>query len=400
MTSADWDSTQTGNRLGPLLAMIVTGIAGASMMIIMPGVLSALASIRGWSNSEVAILAATEMAGIGFGTFGSALIVARINRRALGCVALVVVIAAHLASAYSGELLAFLGSRFVAGSAEGVLIAVMTASIAGTMHPDRNFAIYMASNLAISTLLLTILRLFIGTGAPQFIFFVLCAIDAIALVLLQLLPGSPAAEREAPSGESLWHMSSVLGLLATLLLFIGIGATWPLVGQIGVVHGLPAKFIATALSVATFMGIVSGLIVSALGTNVGRSGPILIGTTFLMLGMLGLKFANGPVVFAFVVGSYLFFWVFIVPYYTGVMSALDPGGRMASFSMAMQFIGLTLGPLIVSPMLRGHSLSSAIWMGVAICPPAITMMLVAERRLRVAQLEQQVLTASREEGAA
>ena len=63
-------------------------------------VLTALAAICGWSNSEVAILAATEMAGIGLGTFSSAVIVGRINRRGLGYGELVLVMAAHLASAY------------------------------------------------------------------------------------------------------------------------------------------------------------------------------------------------------------------------------------------------------------------------------------------------------------
>ncbi len=49
--------------------MVVTGILGAYIVVMLPGILAALAQYRGYSTTQVAYLASTEMAGLMIAAF-------------------------------------------------------------------------------------------------------------------------------------------------------------------------------------------------------------------------------------------------------------------------------------------------------------------------------------------
>jgi predicted MFS family arabinose efflux permease len=364
-----------------VLSMITTGVAGASMMLIMPGVLSAIAQQRSLDSAQVAFIASAEMGGIMAGTVAVATFIAGATRRGWALAALALVVAAHVASLFASGFGALIASRLAAGCAEGTLLGIMTVSVSGVAQPDRIFALYMASNLSTSTALLAALRRLIELRHPEYIFWILCVIATIALVLLPFLPDRAPLRDPSPPTAGPASRQAVLGLTGTMILFVGIGATWPLVGQMGGALGFSGGELTLSLSLATGMGILAGLLASVLGVRWGRQLPIIVGTLGVAAAMAGLLFGEAYPIFTIAVCVYMFSWVFLVPYYTGVMAAIDASGRMASLSMATQFLGLALGPLAAAGIIHGDGLRSPLTVGAGLSVSAIAFMIAAERRL-------------------
>ena len=364
-------------------AMVTTGIAGAAITVVMPGMLAALAGPRHLSTAQTAWLASSEMAGLTAATVLLAPWVARIDRRWTAALVLLVLIAAHTASLWAPGAGALLAARFVAGVCEGALLGLMSACITGFANPDRIFAIYLTANLALSTGLLKAVATLSAMGRPDWIFLVLIATAVAPLLLAPWLPArtpgmSGPTARKGPQAAVL---GGIAGIAGTLVLLIGVGATWPLAGQTGLALGLSAETVARALSIATTAGIVSGLAVYGLGQRFGRRLPIVAGTLALAGAMAGFMHASNAAGFILAASAFMFFWVAVLPYYSGVMALLDPAGRLASLCMAMQLAGLTVGPILAAALLPMGA-KAPLWLGMGCTVPALALMLYAERASR------------------
>ena len=380
------------NRVASIFAMVVIGIMGSCMAIIMPGFLSALSGMRGLTAAQVSIVASAELAATMLATLAVAPLVATKNRRVIALLALLLIMAGNLATGLLWDYDVLIGARIVAGLGEGAVIVVMASSVAATAMPDRIFAIYIASNLVISTIVFSALRVLTAIGHLNWIFFALIALAALATVFLPLLPAFPPAVTHAPAGagapvqpagsSAAELRTAVIGLAGTLFFFVAIGTAWPLMGQIGASWGTSAEDVAEGLAASSLVGIFCALFVSWLGTRFGRRIPLIIGSCGLIAVMftLTLRQAN---LFGILCSAFVFWWVFTVPYYMGLMAEADRTGRVVSFSMAMQFGGLALGPLLATLSFKGASAyAGAIWTGVALFALAMLTMLIADFRNR------------------
>jgi predicted MFS family arabinose efflux permease len=377
------------NRLASIFAMIVIGIMGSCMAIIMPGFLSALSGMRGLTAAQVSIIASVELAATMIATLAVAPLVATRNRRVIALVALLLIMAGNLATGLLWDYNVLAAARIVAGLGEGAVIVVMASSVAATAMPDRIFAIYIASNLVISGVVFSALRVLTAIGHLNWIFFALIALSAVAAAFLPLLPAFPPAVTRAPgapaqaTGSSAGELgTAVIGLAGTLFFFVAIGTAWPLMGQIGASWGTSAEDVAEGLAASSFVGIVCALFVSWLGTRFGRRIPLVIGSCGLIAVMFTLTLRQASL-FGILCSAFVFWWVFTVPYYMGLMAEADRTGRVVSFSMAMQFGGLALGPLLATLSFKGASAyAGAIWSGLALFALAMLTMLIADFRNR------------------
>jgi MFS transporter, DHA1 family, inner membrane transport protein len=374
-----------------IAAMIVMGISGATMMVIMPGAFAALASGAQLGPDSVAWLAFGEMTGITVATIGVSFKIRTLDHRTIAGCALVILALADGLSAQLGSLVPNVVTRLIAGLAEGVLIANMASLIAKTAQPDRLFALYMACNLGTSTVLLAILGVLVASNHGRAIFYILILIIATAAVMLVWIPRAASAgaapERVGPREPTIESLGQSAGLIGTLILFVGLGASWPQVAEVGRVLELPPEAVPFAMSVATFMGIVAGLFAALCGTKFGRRIPVICGTLILALSMVFVANSASRTGFTVAVSTFMFSYIYIVPYYTGIMARLDRHGRMASFSMAMQFLGLALGPLASTLVIR-HGLAIIFWTAAVLCIPSLVLILVAEARGRSSGTEQ------------
>ena len=192
--------------IATVVSIVIAGVSGGAIMIVLPGVLAALSSQRGLSGGQVALLASAEMLGLTLATFAAATVIGTVDRRRLAIGTLAVLIVAQCLSVVTTGTTPFLLVRLAAGCCEGIMLALMTASATSTSQPDRVFATYMASNLAVATGVLLLLGQLAVRGLAPIIYLALAGIAVVALCLTSRLPAAPVAS--TPTGASKaasWH---------------------------------------------------------------------------------------------------------------------------------------------------------------------------------------------------
>ncbi|AJR23566.1 hypothetical protein TZ53_07400 [Sphingobium sp. YBL2] len=345
-------STPPSVGLLPVASIVLTGLASAAIIVAMPGLLAGMSTKLGLTDSQIALINASEMGGTTATTLIIAAWLSRLDRRKAAFVGLVLIVLANLVSAFASTFLLLIGARFVAGLAAGALQGMLSASIAATPIPDRIFAIYLTANLTMTTIMLGLLSRFSAAGHPEWLFLSVVALAVLAILLLRWLPSEPVTLQ--PQGTAGTRSSRGYGpavLLGTFILLVGVGLTWPLVGVLGLDRNMSGEAVASALSLATIGGIVASLIVSGIGDKAGRRLPISAGAAGLCVAVLIFIFDRGQTIFAAAAFIFMFCWVLILPYCAGLVATIDPSGRLSVLWVTMQFAGLATGPIIAAGLL-------------------------------------------------
>lgn len=337
------------------LAIVLIGAMGGCVLVVLPGVLAAISQERGLTTVDIAYIASAEMIGKGISTLACAAIIATFNRRMLAGLALGGLILANLFSLLIDGYWPLVTARFLAGLSEGTLVAVMAASTAATAAPNRLFALYLTGNLTLSAIFLFILGQLESTGDAHVIFVVFMAASALLLILLRWLPAYPpsgtSAVKSGSSRTSAISTPAMLGLAGTFLIYVAAGASWPIVGRLGLELGIESVVVTRSLSLAGVTGAIAGFLTYLLGDRLGRHVPLTVGAAALGVLMLALPNVVSPFGFGLCVCAFMAFLVIVTPYYTAIVATLDKGGKMASLSVTMQLCGFAVGPLLAAQIL-------------------------------------------------
>jgi predicted MFS family arabinose efflux permease len=365
--------------------MVTLSIPAGLAMVATPVIVTAFLGEQLVTPAQATLLGSCELGAMTVALILSSFVLGQCNRRLLAGWAAGAAAIGHIALAAPGSFPQFLACQTIAGLGEGGMAAVAVAAIAGTSSPDRNFAINILGNLVSSTLffaafphvmsingirsiewLLGLLALVFGLGIPW--------LPPHALVTKHGRNGSGAGVN-APAIR--WP--AVMGLFGTLLFLVAIGCVWPVVGKLGANKGLPAPLIATALTVAGLFGVLSALFATWLGVRAGR----LIPLTTCSIGIMGMMFALlgalGSWEFVVAVVLFMFFWILAIPYFFGLLAALDASGRLVAFSTAMQTTGLSAGQAISAFFVGRAAFSSTIVIGIVMTACAMGTTLLAVR---------------------
>jgi predicted MFS family arabinose efflux permease len=365
-------------------AMLVVGLAAGAAIVTMPGVLSAFVSAGEVTTAQSSRIGGFELAGITFFLFGSGFLLDRFNRRRVAFFSVAAIVIGQLTSAWPHSIEALLVTRLFVGLAEGILIATVTAAIASSASPERLFALWFSLNSIVSAAFFAALPLLLSLGQVKG---VVCALAGLAVIAASALPWFPRGvppNSTAPASEQRTVTShnqfapAIFAMFASLTLFTGIGAVWPLMAQIGRANDVDVGTVSGALSAASFAGVVSGLLASWLGVRLGRTIPVIVGTLGLSAAMISLLSTGGSI-FVFAAVSFVTWWVFNATYYLGLLSALDRSGRLATLTLGLQFLGLTVGQFLSAILLQGGSYRQLITVGASLSLGALLMMMLAMR---------------------
>lgn len=369
----------------PVASVVLTGVASSAIIVAIPGLLAGMSTHLDLTSSQIALVNSSEMAGITATTLAVAALLGRMDRRRAALVGLILIILANLLSAFASTFLSLIAARFIAGLAAGALQGIVSASIAATPIPDRIFAIYLTANLMVTTIMLALLSRFSAAGHPEWLFITVVALAAGAALLLRWLPaGSAANDKKAENIGQHPVIYGLAALLGTFILLVGIGLTWPLVGMLGLERQLSGETVARTLSFATIGGIAASILVSAGGSRLGRRLPILVGAAGLSIAALTLVLQTDVTSFTAAAFVFMFCWILILPYCSGVVATLDLSGRLAVLWITMQFAGLATGPVIAAGLLLS-SPDLPFYVALACFCVAATLILYAERGSRSAQ---------------
>ncbi len=192
----------------------------------------------------------------------------------------------------------------------------------------------------------------------------------------QQIASESARAQQGPTSTALIGMA----LGATLLFEACIGAVWNNITLIAGKSGYAEAEINAGLANAMIVGIAAGIASGVLADKLGRVLPLAVGVGAILVSQLLLKFAPGQVPFVVIAMSFFFAWFFTLPYFVGVVAALDATGRAAVASIVVQTGGLMLGPLFAAEVIRGNDhYPNILWVGLVTAALCLVLVLPAAR---------------------
>jgi predicted MFS family arabinose efflux permease len=368
-----------------LPSAIVIVVVGMDTFIVQPGFVQGLVEQGGYAATQAGLIASTEMFGIAATTVLMMWLAPRVNWRRVVRFALIVDVAGNLLCLAAHSALQFACCRFLVGLASGILISVGYAVAGLTAKPDRSFGWLITWVLVYGATGLLVLPLVLSTvGIPGMLVF-LASAAAAGLFIVRLLPhGSPMDKAVSLKNREQPRSMRYLLLGAVLCYFLGQGSLWAYLSLIGVANGGTDQQVATALAIAQFLGIAGAATAATAGTRMrhltAMLGGILGGTAPVLLFLT----PSGALMFGIAVCVFNFAASFITPLLMAVVAKGDASGKLVVYSVALQMLGLAIGPAIAALVIRPGDYALVIYLGVALfllCLGLVVPPLVAQARV-------------------
>lgn len=362
-------------------AGVYMGVMGGEVFIVQPGFVQGLVERMRFSEEEAGLIASVEMAGFAAMTILLIFLTRRMNWRLLltGCIALAVV--GQLGSMLTSAIAPFSAARFVAGLGCGGIVSIGFAAIGLTDKPDRNFGILVAFSGVYGAAVLGIMPALFESSGMQGLLLFFAAFAALGFPLVRWLPGSDGSSGQAAASASPFPLSlAALALGAMFAYFLAQGVVWAYLFRIAIAGGVSEGQAAFGLTIAQFAGIVGALVPSIVGARYGRAIMLAIAIAAGILPLLYFLYGSITALsYAVAVCVYNFGFNKTHPYLLATMASFDGSGRVVTFAVAMQTLGLAIGPAIGALLLAGNSFVLVQWFGIAAFAASLALILIPAR---------------------
>jgi len=364
------------NSRRTLAAAILVGVIGPEVFIVQPGFVQGLVEHMGFDDQGAGYAASAEMFGIAATTILLTFIAHRVNWRVVIAASALVMTLANALCTVTEDLNVFVLLRVLAGLGAGGLVSLSFAAIGLTDRPERNFGFLIMWVLVYGAIALVLMP---GTYAFAGMDGVLWFFALFPLAALPVLRSFPATGENVVQVEkdavNLPPQLKGFALLAMLAYFIAQGVVWAYLFLIGVAGGLSEQLVANGLMISQFAGIAGALLAALLGNRYGRSLPLTLG---ILGGALCLYFLVGRfefLVFAVAVTVYNFAWNMTHPFLLAAMASFDRRGRVVIYAVAMQMIGLAVGPSLAASVISEGDYVNVNWFGAGLFVLSLVLIL-------------------------
>jgi predicted MFS family arabinose efflux permease len=352
------------NSKATLYSVFLVGVIAPEVFIVQPGFVQGLVQYLGFDDQGAGYVASAEMFGLAATTILMTFVAHRVNWRTVVFGSLVVMFIANVACTLTTDVDTFVLLRFVAGLGAGSLVSLSFAAVGLTKNPDRNFGLLIMWVLTYGAIVLwampTAYEMFGFNGVIWFF----AVFPLIATPFVRHLPvsGETAAQVEEDAVNLSPRMKG-LALFAMLAYFTAQGVVWAYLFLIGIDGGLGEQAVANGLMLSQFAGIAGAMLAALIAHKFGRSVPLTIG---ILGGALCLYYLVGTfefMVYAVAVGVYNFLWNMTHPFLLGAMASFDRRGRVVVYAVAMQMIGLAVGPFLAASVITEGNYINVNWFG-------------------------------------
>lgn len=347
-----------------LLPAIVVGVMGNTGIYLIPLLLGAMVSDRGYTEQQAGLIASADLGGYAVMTFITAMFLIRRDWRRLALVGVAIMFAANLASTAVASAGAFAAVRFLSGIGAGMLAAVATVSLGQTENPDRGYGLLFAASLLFGTAGLWGLPLLLGhTGLDGAYVFIAALAVLVGLLTFGLQQGVPPSDASDATGAPRPRpVLAVLILLAITLFWAHQNALYAYMERIGNASGLSAQFIGFTLGLANLTGFAGAALVAWAGSRFGRLIPLLLSTAIQLVCVWALSGTVSSVGYLVAIAVISLSWNVVNPMQIGVLAGVDRGGRLLALSSTVIGVGLAIGPALGAAVLRGADYSLVLWL--------------------------------------
>ncbi|MGC1301495.1 MAG: hypothetical protein WA840_03885 [Caulobacteraceae bacterium] len=332
------------------VAVVLVGVAGIALASMKAIIISSYVTDYQLSTPLAGYLLSTEMIAASAGTIGSTLIAGRLAL----LVALAAILVGDAGTALTSTGTAPFGWQVLAGLGHGFAIGRLAGGVASVHDPQRLTGFYCLAYLLPSSLCGFYLPALKHALGPHALFLMLALAAVPAMLALRwfpsLKPDDPHAMKDGPR----LALALTIGVSAVMLLwYVSIGGYWPYMGEIGAKAGLPFDARSRILGIGQLFGL-AGVGASILIGDRFRSFLPLCICIALQLVAVALLIV-GPITEASFSASawlYVFGWLGGFPIIYGVLSKLDPGGRLNAVVMVMNNVAYALGPAGAGLLIR------------------------------------------------
>ena len=371
-----------------LLSAMLLVVIGMAVFIVQPGFVQGLVEYAGFDDRQAGYIASAEMFGIALATIIMTVLASRVNWHRICYGALVIVFTGNLISVTITDFEAFSTVRFVIGIGSGALISLGYAIVGLTDNPDRNFGYMIVLVLVYSALVLLAMPLAYGLVgmSGMLVFFAI-----LGLTGLPLVANLPTSGRKhtgvQDAGTALSKNLRLLALMAILTYFLAQGVVWSYLFLIGTAGGGTEQQVATGLTISQFLGIAGAFTVALLGMRFNRIVILTLGTLGGIIPLMFLFGLMGALVYGIAVGVFNYAANVMTPLLLAIIAGLDRTGRMVVHAVAMQMLGLAIGPALAAMVINPGDYSNVNLLSMTlfalslacILPPVLARPVVAER---------------------
>ncbi|MDH5346092.1 MAG: MFS transporter [Gammaproteobacteria bacterium] len=344
--NADLNSRRT------LWSIFLIGVIAPEVFIVQPGFVQGLVEYLGFDDQGAGKVVSAEMWGLAATTILMTFIAHRVNWRGVVFGSLVVMFIANVACTLTTDVGTFVVLRFIAGLGAGSLVSLSFAAVGLTQNPDRNFGLLIMWVLTYGAVVLWAMPTAYDAFGFNGVIWFFALFPLAGLLFVRNLPvsGEAGAQVEADA-VNLSPPMKAMALFAMLAYFMAQGVVWAYLFLIGLAGGISEQAVANGLMLSQFAGIAGALLAAVIAHRYGRSLPLTIG---ILGGALCLSYLVGRfdfLVFALAVGVYNFFWNMTHPFLLGAMASFDRQGRVVVHAVAMQMLGLAIGPYLAATVI-------------------------------------------------
>ncbi len=370
------DSNLDINSRKTLWSIFLVGVIAPEVFIVQPGFVQGLVRFVGFDDQGAGYTASAEMFGLAVTTILMTFVAHRVNWRRVIFWSVIVMSLANILCTVVSDLDTFVALRFIAGLGAGSLVSLGFAAIGLTNKPDRNFGLLIMWVLVYGAIVLWLMpSAYALAGMTSVLwFFALFPLTAIPLIRFLPVSGENVVQVEADAVTLTGRMKAT-ALFAMLAYFTAQGVVWAYLFLIGIAGGLSEQAVANGLTFSQFAGIAGAFLAAVIGNRFGRSLPLAIG---IPGGALCLFFLVGQfefIVFAVAVGIYNFAWNLTHPFLLAAMASFDRRGRVVVYAVAMQMVGLAVGPGLAASVISEGQYLNVNWLGAGLFVAALMLIL-------------------------
>ena len=364
------------NSPATLSSIFLIGVIAPEVFIVQPGFVQGLVEYLGFDDQGAGRVVSAEMWGLAATTILMTFIAHRVNWRGVVFASLVVMFVANVACTLTTDVGTFVALRFIAGLGAGSLVSLSFAAVGLTSNPDRNFGLLIMWVLTYGAIVLWAMPAVYDAFGFNGMLWFFAIFPLIAMPFVRHLPVSGESDAQVEDDAvDLPPALKIMALAAMFAYFIAQGVVWAYLFLIGLSGGLSEQAVANGLMLSQFAGIAGALLAAVIAHRFGRSAPLTIG---ILGGALCLYFLVGSftfLAFAIVVCVYNFFWNLTHPFLLAAMASFDRRGQIVVYAVAMQMLGLAIGPYLASTVISEGVYINVNWTGAALFVAALVLVL-------------------------
>ena len=364
------------NSRSTLFSTFLVGVIAPEVFIVQPGFVQGLVEYVGFDDQGAGFAMTAEMFGLATTTILMTFTAHRVNWRSVIVGSLIVMFLANVLCTLTTDLNTFMALRFLAGLGAGSLVSLSFAAVGLTGNPDRNFGLLIMWVLTYGAIVLWLMPSAYALAGMDGALWFFALFPLVAVPFIRNLPAS--GEGVAQVEEDAVNLTSgmkAMALAAMLAYFIAQGVVWAYLFLIGLAGGLSEQEVANGLTLSQFAGIAGALLAATMSNRYGRSLPLTVG---ILGGALCLYFLVGRyefLVFALAVGIYNFAWNLTHPFLLAAMASFDRRGRVVVYAVAMQMVGLAIGPGLAASVISEGDYINVNWFGAGLFVMSLALIL-------------------------